>query len=72
MWSRYDNRWKCKSWKKSYIGLGSKIKNNILIENSVIIGSSSNVIKNCNKESIYFGNPAKKIRKKRKNENYLK
>lgn len=58
--------------KKSYIGLGSKIKNNILIENSVIIGSSSNVIKNCNKESIYFGNPAKKIRKKRKNENYLK
>jgi acetyltransferase EpsM len=58
--------------KKSYIGIGSIIKNNVLIDNSVIIGSSSNIIKNCDKESIYFGNPAKKIRKKRKNENYLK
>ena len=58
--------------KRSYIGIGSKIKNNVLIDHSVIIGSSSNVIKNCDKESVYFGNPAKKKRKKKKNENYLR
>jgi acetyltransferase EpsM len=57
---------------KSYIGIGSVIKNNIIIEENTIIGASSLVLKNCKKNNIYFGHPAKKIRILKKNENYLK
>lgn len=57
---------------KSYIGIGSVIKNNIKIQENAVIGASSLVLKNCKKNSIYFGRPAKKIREKKKNENYLK
>ncbi|MAI75719.1 MAG: hypothetical protein CMM90_00845 [Rickettsiales bacterium] len=57
---------------KSYIGLGSVIKNNIKIYNNTIIGASSLVIKNCKSNSIYFGRPAKRIREIKDNENYLK
>ena len=57
--------------KASYIGLGSVVKNNIKISDNTIIGASSLVLKNCKKNSIYFGSPAKRIRAKKKNENYL-
>ena len=57
--------------KGSYIGLGSVVKNNIKILDNTIIGASSLVLKNCKKNSIYFGSPAKRIRAKKKNENYL-
>ena len=57
---------------KSYIGLGSVIKNNVKIHNNTVIGASSLVIRNCKNNSIYFGRPAKRIRTKSKNENYLK
>ena len=57
--------------KRSYIGLGSVIKNNIKIQDNTVIGASSLVIRNCKKNSIYFGAPAKRIREKKKDENYL-
>ena len=57
--------------KRSYIGLGSVIKNNIKIQDITVIGASSLVIRNCKKNSIYFGAPAKRIREKKKDENYL-
>lgn len=57
--------------KASYIGLGSVIKNNIKISFNTVIGASSLVLKDCKKNSIYFGSPAKRIRTKSKNENYL-
>lgn len=55
----------------SHLGVGAKIQNNILIEKNTIIGSGSLVIKNCKKNSVYFGSPAKFIRKKKSNERFL-
>ena len=49
--------------KYSYIGLNSTINNNIELKNNVIVGSKSLVTKDCIQNSIYFGNPAKYIKK---------
>ena len=57
---------------KSFLGLGSKIKHKITINSNTVIGANSYVNKNCLSNYIYYGNPAKKIRKRRKGENYLK
>lgn len=43
----------------SYVGISSVIKHNIIIEKNVVIGANSFVNKNCKKNSIFFGNPAK-------------
>ena len=48
---------------KTFLGLGSKIKNKITIKENTIIGMGSVVINNCKNNSIYFGNPAKYITK---------
>ena len=48
--------------KMSFIGIGSTIKHSIKIERNVIIGGHSFVNKNCRKEFLYFGVPAKKIK----------
>ena len=58
--------------KNSYIGLGSIIKNNIIIGKNTLIGASSLVLKNCAKNSVYFGSPGKRKRAKKVNEIYLK
>ncbi len=42
------------------LGISSVLKQNITLGSQVIIGCGSNVIKNCKKNSVYFGNPAKK------------
>ncbi len=42
------------------IGISSIFKQNVLIEKNVIIGCGANIIKKCQKNSTYFGNPAKK------------
>lgn len=57
---------------ESYIGIGSTVKNNILVSSNTIIGSGSLVIRNCVSNSLYYGLPAKKIRKISKKFNYLK
>ena len=49
--------------KKTFLGLGSKIKNKITIKQNTIIGMGSVIINNCKNDSIYFGNPAKYIKK---------
>ena len=49
--------------KKTFIGLGARIRDKIIIKNNTIIGQASNVIKNCKANSIYLGNPAKFIKK---------
>ena len=56
---------------KSYIGMGSIIKNNINISNDTIVGFSSLVNKDCDRNSVYWGSPAKKKRARKYNENYL-
>ena len=45
------------------IGISSTFKQNVVIEKNVTIGSGANVINKCLKNSIYVGNPAKKLSK---------
>lgn len=47
----------------SFIGLGSKIIDHVTINKNNIIGAGSVVVKNTNKNSMYLGIPAKKIKK---------
>ena len=55
----------------SHLGLGSAVKHRISIGDNTIIGAKSLVLKKCNKNSIYFGIPAKKIRSKKNYSKYL-
>ena len=56
---------------QSHLGMGSLIKNNLKILDNTIIGSGSFVNKDCKKNSIYWGSPAKKISTRKYDENYL-
>ena len=47
----------------SSIGIGATVKQNILIGKQTVIGAQSYVNKNCKSNFIYFGVPAKKIKK---------
>lgn len=47
----------------TYVGMGSNIINNTTIKNNVIVGAGSLVNKNLSTNNVYFGSPAKKIRK---------
>ena len=55
----------------SHLGIGSTIKNQISIGDNTIIGARSLVLKNCEKNSVYYGIPAKKIRDRKYNSEYL-
>ena len=44
---------------------------NITIKENTVIGGNSFVNKNCSSYSVYYGSPAKKIRKRKKNSKYL-
>ena len=56
---------------QSYLGLGSLARHNVKIFDNTIVGFGSLVNKDCKKNSVYWGSPAKKIRKRKNNENYL-
>ena len=55
----------------SHLGIGSTVKHQISIGDNTIIGAQSMVLKNCNKNSVYYGIPAKKIRDREDNTKYL-
>ena len=55
----------------SHIGIGSVVKNNILIKENVICGGKSYVNKNCKKNSIYYGIPSKFKKLRKLGEKYL-
>jgi sugar O-acyltransferase (sialic acid O-acetyltransferase NeuD family) len=57
--------------KNSYIGINSSVKQGVEIQNDTVVGAQSYVNKDCEKESVYYGSPAKKIRNRTKGENYL-
>ena len=57
--------------KLSFVGLGSCVKHNIKIGENTVIGANSYVNKNCVKNYTYFGNPAKKYKRRLKNQTYL-
>ena len=58
--------------KHSYVGMGAVIKEKIKIKEDTIIGSNSYVNKNCDKNLIFYGSPARKVKKRMFNENYFK
>tara|TARA_B100001989_G_scaffold9784_1_gene6354 strand:- start:1699 stop:2364 length:666 start_codon:yes stop_codon:yes gene_type:complete len=57
--------------KKSFLGLGCKIKHKIIIGKNTVVGANSYVNRNCESNSIYIGSPAKKKRSRKIGENYL-
>ena len=46
------------------IGISATLKQNTTVEKNVVVDSGSNIISRCEKDSIYIGNPAKKLNKK--------
>ncbi len=56
--------------KKSFIGLGARIKDKIEIKQNSIIGLGSVVISNCKANSIYIGSPAKLKKKNNKKSHF--
>jgi sugar O-acyltransferase (sialic acid O-acetyltransferase NeuD family) len=58
--------------KNSSIGIGSIIKHQVEIKQNTVIGGNSFVTKNCDANFLYFGSPAKKIKKILNSKNYLK
>ena len=57
--------------KLSYLAINSTVKHNILIGSNVVIGASSYVNRDCISNRVYYGIPAKEIRKRTIGENYL-
>ena len=61
-----------------FIGVNAVITRGVTIGNNVIIGAGSVVVKDCQANSVYAGNPAKRIMsldafyEKRKNSNLQK
>ena len=55
----------------SHLGIGSVIKNNVVISENVVCGGKSFVNKNCKKNSVYFGTPSKFIRLRKLGQKYL-
>lgn len=55
----------------SFLGINCSIKHGVKIGKEVVIGGNAFVNKNCINNSIYFGVPAKFVRKRRAGELYL-
>jgi sugar O-acyltransferase (sialic acid O-acetyltransferase NeuD family) len=55
----------------SYLGVGSSIMHGVAILKNTVIGGQSYVNKDCASDSVYYGVPAKKIRKRTVGEKYL-
>jgi acetyltransferase EpsM len=56
---------------QSFLGIGSVIKDKIFIGKNTVIGGKAFVRKNCKANSVYYGVPAKRIKKRNLNEPYL-
>ena len=50
----------------SHLGMGAVVKNQITIGDNTIVGSKSMVLKNCNKNSVYYGNARKEDKKQKR------
>ncbi len=55
----------------SHIGIGSTVLQKVHIKSNTVIGGHSLINKNCLPNSIYFGVPAKYVRKRKEIEKYL-
>ena len=55
----------------SHLGTGSVVIHDITIGKNTILGANSVAIKSLDSDSVYVGNPAKKIKKRKKGSRYL-
>ena len=55
----------------SHLGTGCVVIHNITIGKNTILGANSVAIKNLDSDSVYVGNPAKKIKNRKKGSKYL-
>ena len=55
----------------SYLGIGCVVKNKVKVGKNTVIGGNAFVNKECLDNSLYYGVPAKKIKKRKIDENYL-
>jgi len=55
----------------SYLGIGSIVKHGVQIGKNTVIGGNSFVNRKCLDNFLYFGIPAKQIRKRKIDDNYL-
>lgn len=55
----------------SHLGTGSVVIHDIIIGKNTILGANSVAIKNLDSDSVYVGNPAKKIKKRKIGSKYL-
>ena len=60
-----------KSYKTAKFGNNVFIGKNVTIGKNTILGANSVAIKNLDSDSVYVGNPAKKIKKRKKGSKYL-
>ena len=56
--------------KLSHIGVGSIMKEKVIIGDNVVVGAGSLIVKNCISNYLYFGSPAKKIKKRNLKDQY--
>lgn len=52
----------CSIGNSCHISANSSVNPHILISNNVVIGTASNVTKNCEPNSVYYGNPARFVK----------
>ena len=57
--------------KLSFLGIGTTVRHNITIGENTVVGGQSFVCDNCESNSLYYGVPAKKIKKRSEQEEYL-
>ena len=55
----------------SHLGIGSVIKHQVTINKNTVIGGNSFVNKDCDKNSLYYGNPATNIKSRNLEDTYL-
>ena len=46
-----------------FIGIGSTLRDRVVVGKNCLIGASSNIVKNTEPDSVYYGNPAKLVKK---------
>ena len=57
--------------KYSFLGIGTSVKHQVNIGENCIVGGQSLILKNCHKNSLYFGVPAKKQKSLKMGYKYL-
>jgi len=61
----------CSVGARSFVGIGSTLVHGTVVGDDTVIGGHSLVLGSCESSSVYYGAPAKRVRKRAPNEPYL-